>query len=394
MARSAFCLCCGLALYRSARIAFADSAGTERAMRMEPGNESYIARDATQRNEEGDVSADVDAELRRALRLNPADSTVLRELGLREELSGNPAEAERDLLRAVAVDRTFRPSWALATFYARTGQDGKLRLAVERCFEIIEPRIAGGRAVAPEPLFELCWNRNLPVPRGTWLSVSYVGYLMRQQRVDAIAGVLPDALKQAASVPEYETLLELCDFLVRSERMEPAIAIWNQLVDRGFVHSTLLDPGSTRLIADPDFNFPVFDQAFGWKVLREQGTFVSSVTHLLSFELTGKEPEHFELLAKTIPAKPGQTYRLKWKIEIPRMEADGVTDDGLSLRISGRSGDPVAVCPLQMPGEGCLVNTPPNADYLRMAVRYDRPLGSVRMEGVVKISGFAVELPQ
>jgi hypothetical protein len=363
-------------------------------MRIEPDDESYIVRNAIQRNEEGDLSADVDSEFRRAIRLNPADSTALRELGLREELSGNRLGAERDLLQAVAVDRTFRPSWALASFYARTGQDAKLRLAVERCFEIIEPRIAAGRAVPPEPLFELCWNRNLPVPRGTWLSVSYVGYLMRQQKVDAIADVLPDALKQAASVPEYETLLELCDFLLHSERTESAITIWNYLVDRGFLQSTPLDPGAARLIADPDFNFPTFDQAFGWKVLREQGTFVSRSAHLLSFELTGREPEHFELLAKTIPVQPGRTYRLKWKVELPRMEGEGGTGDGLSLRISDLSGAAVAVCPLKMPDENCIVKTPYNEDQLQMTVRYDRPLGSTWMEGVAKLSGFAVELPQ
>jgi hypothetical protein len=394
MAKTAFCLCCGLVLYRSARRAVADSVSTEAAMRIEPGDESYIVRDAIQRNDEGDLSADVDSELRRALRLNPADSTALRELGLREELSGNLLGAERDLLQAVAMDRTFRPSWALASFYARTGQDAKLRLAVERCFEILEPRIAAGRAVPPEPLFELCWNRNLPVPRGTWLSVSYVGYLMRRQKVDAIADVLPDALKQAASVPEYETLLELCDFLLRSERTESAITIWNYLVDRGFLQSTPLDPGAARLIADPDFNFPAFNQAFGWKVLRDKGSLVSWSAHLLSFELTGTESEHFELLAKTIPVQPGRIYGLKWKIELPRMEGAGGTEDGLSLRISDRAGAPVAVCPLQMPGQTCFVKTPSNEDQLQMTVRYDRPPGSAWMEGVAKLSGFAVELRQ
>ncbi|MDP8989931.1 MAG: hypothetical protein M3N41_07605 [Acidobacteriota bacterium] len=383
-----------MALYRSVRIALADSAGTQQAMRLEPANEAYIARDAIRRNDEGDLSSDVDYELRRALSLNPADSTVLRALGLREELSGNRSAAERNLLQSVAVDRTFRPIWALANFYARTGQDAELRLAVKRCFEIIASRIAGERAVHPEPLFDLCWNRNLPVPRGTWLSVSYVGYLMRHERVDAIAAVLPDALKQAASVPEYETLLELCDFLVRSERTEPATTIWNHLVNRGFLQSTPLNASAAHLIADPDFAFPVFDQAFGWKVLREQGTFVSSVPHRLSFEFTGKEPESFQLLAKTIPVLPGHTYRLSWTIERPSMEGEGDTDDGLSLRISGRAGEGVAVCPLWTPVQSCLVQTPQNRDQLRMGVWYDRLPGSVRMEGVIKISGFNMELQQ
>jgi hypothetical protein len=390
----AFCACCGFVLYRSGRMALADSVGTQQAMRIEPGDESYIARDAIRRNEEGDVSADVDSELRQALRLNPADSIVLRELGLRAELRGDRSEAERDLLQAVAVDHTFRPSWALANFYGRSGDDAKLRLAVRRCFEIIEPQIAGSRVVSPEPLFDLCWNQHIQAPRRAGLAIPYVEYLMRRERVDAISEALPDALQAAASGGDYQALLELCDFLVRSDRTVPAVTIWNYLVGRGFLHSTLLETRAVRMIADPEFNFPAFDQAFGWKLLREQGAFVSLGTHLLSFELTGKEPEHIELLSKVIPAEPGRTYRVKWKLEVPRVVSGMQMDTGLALHIGMRGGEAIAVCPLQLAGEGCFVKAPEKADQLQMAVRYDRHQGSIRMEGVVRISGFGVELRQ
>jgi tetratricopeptide (TPR) repeat protein len=391
VARLLFLLCCGFALYRSVRVALADAVDTRRAMRIEPNNELYLARNAVERNESGDPSDDVDSELRIAVKLNPADSAALRTLGMRSELAGDHQEAERYLLQATAVDHTFKPAWALANFYARAGDPVKFQRAAQLCLQIIEPRIPGSGVVSAESVFDLCWSQQLHVPVGDGLAVPYVEYLVRRVRTDEAVKASPAALRAAHSSQDYQTLMELCDFLVRANRSEPAVRVWNYLVDSGFIRSTRLAPRLQRLIADPDFGFPVFDQAFGWKLLHEQDTFVSSGSHFVSFEMTGNQPEHFELLAKVIPVDPDRHYRITWKADLSRTEVGGQKDPGLAFHLSAWDGAPIAVCPLRLATAECSFRTPRDAHQIRMTLQYDRPQGSTRIEGIVKLSGFMME---
>ena len=134
---------CAFATVESIRWATADwlaSSGRpedfERATRIDPNDEEVLARSAIFRSNNGDLSPVVDDELHRAAGLNPRDSAVLIALGLREELRGNDAQAESWLTRAAAVDRQFKPAWALANYYYRANRPDKFWPMIERCLSL------------------------------------------------------------------------------------------------------------------------------------------------------------------------------------------------------------------------------------------------------------------
>lgn len=369
------------------------------AMRFEPLNESYVARNAIARDEAGDVSDEVDAELRRAFAMNPRDSAVLRSLGVRAELRGDREGAERYLLQAVAVDRSFEPQWALTNFYLRIGAMNRFWSAVRDCFAIIEPKTPDPRVVNPEPVFDLCWNVTAKsksilalIPPTKGMLLPYLRYLMRTGRTDATVEALSKVLALSISGSDLPVYLDVCDFLMRENRTGSALQVWNHLVDSELIHSTRLEPDKGVSVADPNFSLPPFDRVFGWKVSHEDRVFALRGDHFLGFEMGGMEKEHFELLTKTLPVIAGRNYVLTWRVDASRLNCKAREDSGLAIRLFGQKGELSPPCPpfLASTTGTCAFTTPADTTQLRMALRYDRPLGEILLEGTLRVSAFTV----
>jgi hypothetical protein len=368
------------------------------AMRIEPSSESYIARNAIACDEAGDVSEIVDAELWRAHVMNPRDSAVLRSLGVRAELRGDSAEAEGYLLQAVIVDHSFLPRWTLANFYLRIGQVNKFWAAVRDCFAIIEPRTSDPRTVNAEAVFDLCWNVTRDsetilalIPPSQRMLLPYMSYLMRTGRTDAVIDVLPKVLPLLPSRSDLPAYVDLCEFLMRENRTSSAVQVWNYLVDFGLIHSTRLQPDKALSLANPDLTFPLFDRAFGWKVAHEGKVLVCSEDHVLTFEMGSMEKEHFELLSKALPVVGGRKYLLSWRVDPSRLDLKARNDHGLAIHLFGLPEGELPCPPLLSSTRTCLFTPPHNTTQLRMTLRYDRPLGEIRIEGALRLFGFGLE---
>lgn len=398
-----FCVC-GFSLYRSGRLALADAAVAKCvscALRIEPSSELYVARNALARDAAGDVSGKVDAELHRALAMAPYDSAVSRSLGIRAELRGDIAQAERFLLQAAAVDRTFLPHWALANFYLRTGQVDRLWPAVRQCLAIIEPKTPDDpRRVNPEPVFDLCWHVTsdskrilAEIPSSREMFLPYLRYLVQTDRVEAAIETLPEMLAFAPSrsaLPEY---LNICEFLLRQSRTAPAVQIWNWLLDSGLIRSARLNPEAAHSLADPDFSYPLLDRAFGWQVLHDERVFVRTGDRFLAFEMTRMEKEHFQLLSTVLPVLGGRNYRLTWRADASRLELNCRKAPGLAIHLLDPRGELTPACPPLLSGttNGCSFTPSAGATQLRLILRYDRPPGGIRPEGELRLLQFALE---
>jgi len=402
LARGFVVLVCGYALYRSGRMAFADTAAAciSCAMQLEPTSELYVARNAIVRDQAGDMSDEVDAELHRALAMNPRDSRVLRSLGMRAEGRGDRTRAESYLLQAATVDHTFQPQWALANFYSRTGQPDRLWPAVHKCLEIIEPRGPDRRRIDPEPVYELCWQTTsdarqilaqVPVRRDMLLP--YLQYLVRTGRLDATAEALPTALALPSIESDTPIYLDICDSLLRGNRTAPAVLVWNHLVAVGGIRSTSLEPERGHLLANANFAFPPLGRAFDWQILHDDKIFVHAGEHFVDLEMARSEKEHFELLSKVMPVVGGRGYRLTWRVDASGLDFKSREDPGLALHLFGTTGELAPGCPpFLAASKTCLFTAPADASQLRLVLRYDRPLGGIRLEGTVRLMDFALEL--
>ena len=106
------------AFYWSIRLAYADHVASdgsrsalEHGMRLAPGNPAYYVRLA-----EADPASALSS-MERAAALNPLSSSIWITFGRLAEEQKDFLRAERCLLRAVALDKTFAPRWLLSEYY-------------------------------------------------------------------------------------------------------------------------------------------------------------------------------------------------------------------------------------------------------------------------------------
>jgi len=379
------------------------SAGTsealERALHFAPDRGDLLARVALYRNNSGDSSPTVDEDLQRAARLNPLNSSVLMTLGLREEFRGNSAKAESYLVHAAEIDHQFKPAWTLANYYFRTNQPDKGWPMIQRVLDL-DPLDFN-----PTPVFDLCWqqagdNQDAArqilglIPKAGQRPVQYLQFLIGTHRVDAALDAFPKALAAADSaIPsDVGTLAGFVDYLAGADRMEEAVKVWNQLVDRGIIHSGRLDPAKGISIADPDFRFPELPNVpntFGWHLAEIPGVFAGGFAGSLRLEINGDEPQSFEVLSTLAPVLSGARYRLRWKSDGSGLNA--AQDPGFSFSIV-QAGGVVTQCPplLATGNAACdfvaLSDTGPgHAGKARIELRYARAQGTTRVSGVLQL---------
>ena len=408
---------CGFAVWRSIRIAIADwlaSAGTidgfERAARFAPDNAELLAREAMYRNGNGDLSPAVDQDLRRAARLNPLDSAVLMTLGLREEFRGNSTKAEGYLVRAAEIDHQFKPAWTLANYYYRANQPDKGWPMIRRMLSL-EPL-----TFDPAPVFELCWNQTTDahrilslIPKRGHRPIQYLEFLIKTRRTDAALDVFPEALVAAdpADSSDIGTLTGFTDFLAGADRMPEAVTVWNRLVERGILHSGRLDPAKGISIADPDFKFTALPRTFGWRMAEIPGVFASWSSGSLRFEISGDEPQSFQVLSVFAPVLASRPYHLVWKSDGSSLNSPqdpGFRFQIVQQRTLQQTGEGATQCPpLLSPGKPVCDfiapapvelghSGPGSITRVRIDLGYTRAQGTTRVSGTLQLFNARLEL--
>ncbi len=416
---------CGFAAWRSIRVARADwlaNVGTldalNQAIRLQPDDAGLLAQAAIYRSDNDDPSTAVDEDLLRAARMNPFNSAVLMTLGLREEFRGGGAQAESFLIRAAAVDHQFKSAWTLANYYNRSGQPDKAWPMIQRILNL-DPL-----GFDTAPVFELCWRQAADdqvsfsrrilsvIPKRGHRPIEYLNFLIRTRRKEAALDAWQEALAAVDPADSFDsgTLIGFAEFLAGADRVAEAVTAWNQLVDRGIIHSGHLDPAKGISVADPDFRFASLGRSFGWRVPEVTGVFASGPSGSLRFEMSGDEPQSAQLLSVFAPVLSATRYHLRWKSDGSSLSSP--RDPGFSFLITqklitqkqaGQEPEVVAQCPpLLSPGspspgnsETCDFVTPAAAspgqiEQARIDLSYTRAPGTTRVSGILQL--FTVRL--
>ncbi len=191
------------------------------------------------------------------------------------------------------------------------------------------------------------------------------------------------------------------DFLAGADRMQEAVTVWNQLVDRGMIHSGRLDPVHGISIADPDFRFAPAAKAFDWRVDDIPGVSTSGFSGSLRFEIDGNEPQSFQILSVFAPVLSATRYHLDWKSDGSALNAP--QDPGFRFQIVQQPGDVVTQCPpLLSSGSSaaCDFVTPVGdrartrtrkTKRARIDLRYKRAQGTTRVSGTLQLSTVRLE---
>jgi hypothetical protein len=315
-------------------------------------------------------------ELERAAVLNPRDSETLVELGVRAEMRGDVGEAERRLLQAAGVDRTYGPSWALANFYFRRGDGERFRTWARRAAEM-----AYGDAT---PLFRLLWEAGgdaaASIPRRPEVERQYLYFLLTTDRLDA-AGPMAARLRARGTAEDEAALMAYCERLIAAGRAAEAVPVWNGIRRDERAGAGLVNGG---------FEKTPSSRGFDWRLAEIAGVSAAVDAGALRIEYTGEEPERCEALSQYLALKAGGRYRMRWEYRTHGIEpATGlkwrVADGGGAI---AESGDLASGEWTQGEFEFQARTT---AGAPRLALVYERATGTVRIQGEIWVRKVTLE---
>ncbi len=368
-----------VAAYWTIRLALADQLfransleSVTRAARLAPGNAQYFRLLAEHRQAEG---KDPEPELAEASRLDPLDSAMWIRRGLEAEFDGDFARAETLLLQAARVDKLFDPRTTLANYYYRRNNAEQFWRWTRAALDIGYGDL--------RPLFRLCWGMSgdPEVIRSRVLSPDrkvlrdYVSFLIEENRLDA-AEPIASQLAGAATSEDAGVLLDFID-------RRPLVSVWNSLCDRGVIPFSPLVVD--RPLTNGDFRFVPTSRGFDWRV--PQSPDINAVRldpHALRIDLSGRQPEHCELLAQFVPLPATRTCRLGFTYQTAGFPAES----GLQWRILA------AATPSLSSGDWKHVEltfSTREAELARLELRYDRAAGTSRSEGSITVRDVELE---
>ena len=351
----------------------------ETAIRLAPGDARNYAALASLGGSDRILS------LERAVKASPYNSQAWIALGLDAELQGDRTRAERCLLQAARVDKTYAPRWSLASFYFRANSR-------EKCWRWVREaaRMSYGD---PRPLASLAWNLAEDAPDALAalsdrppVLESYVSLLLDNNRLgpaEVAAGRLLDtAGKNAAGAA-----LAFCDRFLDAGRPEAALRLWNRLAEARWIPAPPLDPDRGPHLTNGDFASEPLSRGFDW---RPQG--VAGVETLrqpagggLRFSFSGEQPESCMLLLQRVVLAPGHRWRLRFEYRSQGMAAD----TGLRWRTIGAEWPaPASDAWSEAAFE---FRTPAAGTVVPLVLAYERAPGTMRVAGSVWLRRLSLE---
>ena len=164
------------------------------------------------------------------------------------------------------------------------------------------------------------------------------------------------------------------DRLLERRSITSAVAIWNKLCARKLVPFPPLDPDRGVALTNGNFQFVPLQQGFDWRTSQDPEISITRTQSPpeLRFHLSGKQPEHCELLSQFLPLSPGRryTFRFEYRTSITGLSWGrpiSAADDWKHQEVS-----------LSSPG--------------KLALLYDRPSGSTRAEGEIWLRNTSIAL--
>lgn len=375
----------GLGTYWTARLTWADHlsrsvelSARRNAVRIFPSATLY-ERLAEKLEESG---GDPIPDLERAVALEPENAAWRIRLGLRAELAGDYDLAERNLLKAADLSRLYQPRYLLAQYYFRRQNADHFQEWARAAFATAYGDIA--------PLLDLCWRLR---PDAEWLgrqapsgrpeiAGQFLLFLARRHQTGA-ARALAVTLAGEARREDLPALLEYCTRCLDDGNAAAAVDIWNALCARRLLPDGALDPQRGESLTNAGFEHAPADAAFDWRLERAPWLRFAPFPGGMRVTFSGNQPESCLVASQYVPVVPGTRYRLRL-VSPPPGEPSA---EALDWRVYDSSGRPVAIEPS---ADRSRTFTAPT-EVVRLHLIYQRPIGSMRLEGTVAIGGARLE---
>jgi hypothetical protein len=317
--------------------------------------------------------------LETALKLDRYNAQAAIELALQDESEGNYSEAEKLLLGAFTVDRTYVPRWTLANFYFRRNNLPAFWTWARKAAEM-PPEDMG-------PLFELCWH---VAPNAEEISKAvlnddravvrqYLSFLMDKDQMDALGTVAPRLVRVGNPETDRTFMLGAINRLVAANDGNAAEAVWKSMVQQGWV------AGDANLPNNGQFNRVPLAVAFDWNLPEYPGLHSWPGSSGLETEFSGEEPENCIIAEQYVTLAPG-VHRLSYSYRTTGI-APGT---GIHWQIIDAKGATIVAESEALSSEAqarasWTFSIPDGVPLERLRLAYQRTLGTPRVSGTLLV---------
>lgn len=368
----------------------------KKAVKLAPANSQAWAQLGALLEKRGDTEGAVRA-LERAVELSRYDPAAWVSLGVHWEIEGDPQRAERCLLEAARVDRTFFPRWALANFYLRQGGG-------ERFWAAMRDAIASNRDDLTSA-FELCWRAygdaeqilQKAIPDKPETNRAYLRFLLSTGRAMAAAAVW-NRIAGQLQPPDLQLAKQYMEALLVERVVDDAVNVWNRLCQAGLMRYAALDPARGLSLTNGNFRLALGDLPFDWRLGEVEGITAMMGNNPgsrsgLTIRFSGAHPETAELLSQLAPAAENETYQLRYRYSTSGLPADTglywMVEDGPK---GGKlmEGQPLPAAEERWTAGSARFQTGPKTNLIRIAFAYRRSPGTTRAQGSVSLTDVEV----
>jgi hypothetical protein len=314
-----------------------DSRQWLRAAQIEPANASYWDQLGLFEEwdfEHGDLQQSI-RYFRRAVQLNPHSDLYWMDLAGAYEVSGQPDEARRAYLQALAAHPDSADvAWRYGSFLLRQGDAGAAASQVRRAL-VAEPELvpsAVSQFSKSGAGIDFILGQVVPARVPDYLAL--VHYFAGQQDEDSAVATWA---KLASLHPHFPITdaLDFIDGLIERRRIEDAERVWREALEAAGISSQPDNPGS--LMFNGGFERDFLGGGFDWRVFPADGAvldIVSDVVHAgrrsarVTFD--GTANVDYRNLLQYVPVSPGRSYHF-----IAYMRTDAISgDSGLGFVIA------------------------------------------------------------
>jgi len=250
--------------------------------------------------------------LERIRELSPVDARIRIQDALIAEQRGDLAAAERELLEAARLDRTFLPRWTLINFYFRRQRWPEFWEFSRSAASLYRGDLSGVfrlcLRIEPDPLTIL---RKLEATEaGARLDLLRV--LTAAENYSAAGRIAPMVANDG--LPDSrDLLLETCHQAGVANQAEAAVELWNALVQHKRFAGVPLRPKEGVSLNNGTFERAPTGACFDWKPARMEFIRIQSLRPQgLAIELSGRQSDTEALLEHWLPLVPNSRYRLSW----------------------------------------------------------------------------------
>ncbi len=317
--------------------------------------------------------------LETAISLDPYNAEADIELSLRLEGAGDYRKAEKLLLDAFAIDRTYLPRWSLANFYFRRNNLPEFWTWARSAAEMPSDNV--------RPLFELCWHVSSDpseierriVNNNPALIRQYLDFLLAKDQLPAAAEVA-DRLSQVGDpTTDDPEMYSVIDHLIAAREGDAAKEVWNTLIEKHWVVADPSVPNNPNFARDP---LPV---GFDWAVFSYTGLHSWPGPSGLETEFSGAEPENCTIAQQAIVLPPGN-YELEYSYRTDQI----LPETGLKWQIIAAGSETVLAESNDLSSEtmnrgNFEFSIPLDASLVHLRLQYRRTLGTPRISGTLVI---------